>query len=70
VDAALKRAAARLGIKIAHSTPGRPLLTGQSVLCLTISVTALKAVHLDIFVIVRRVALTGPGRCALLVSHG
>ena len=28
-DAALKRAAARLGIKITHSAPGRPLLTGQ-----------------------------------------
>jgi putative transposase len=30
VDAALKRAAARLGIKITHSAPGRPPLTGQS----------------------------------------
>ena len=29
VDAALKRAAARLGIKITHSAPGRPPLTGQ-----------------------------------------
>ena len=29
VDAALKRATARLGIQIIHSTPGRPLLTGQ-----------------------------------------
>jgi putative transposase len=28
-DAALKRAAARLGIKITHSAPGRPPLTGQ-----------------------------------------
>ena len=29
VDAAVNRAAARLGIKITHSAPGRPLLTGQ-----------------------------------------
>ena len=28
-DAALKRAAARLGIKLTHSAPGRPPLTGQ-----------------------------------------
>jgi putative transposase len=30
VDAWLLRACARLGIKLVHSQPGRPLLTGQS----------------------------------------
>ena len=29
VDASLKRACARLGIKLIHSQPGRPPLTGQ-----------------------------------------
>ena len=70
VDAALKRAAARLGIKITHSAPGRPLLTGQYHLGPGIfRGSGLPGDLRGFSWIARRVVLIGSGRCALLVFH-
>ena len=70
VDAALKRAAARLGVKITHSAPGRPPLTGQSLGHLPVILAHVNR-ELDrrCASCHRRVALTGKGQIPLLVSH-
>jgi hypothetical protein len=70
VDAWLLRACAVLGIKLVHSRPGRPLLTGQ---CLDdpalMQPDAVGKLDLVPGVCGRRVALTGAGQILLLVCH-
>jgi putative transposase len=68
VDAWLLRACAVLGIKLVHSRPGRPPLTGQPLAwyrqCLRRSRTECPANS-----VLRRVVLTGTGQIRLLVFH-
>jgi hypothetical protein len=70
VDAWLLRGCAVLGVKLIHSRPGKPPLTGQSrALARDLGVIVLPGDLAGFFYVVPRVVLTGPGQCALLVFH-
>jgi len=70
IDAWLLRGCAVLGIRLIHSRPGKPPLTGQYHLSPGIfRGSGLPGDVTGFSWIARRVALIGSGQCALLVFH-
>ena len=66
----LLRACASLGIKLVHSAPGRPPLTGQCLRDLAVFLADVTGkLGWLCGVCGRRVALTGAGQIPLLMSH-